>query len=236
MRPDRTINDSTSVSEPATTAVSAAAFGHSIADTHPFRCFIMPGRARTIQACCASLVYYTTLVRSLDAGYSVKRGDVGFLYDTGARELIGVFEARSAPKLQPLPPDYRMERGGRGTKNALAIPLQRKETKIVPVGEELMSSIGLIPEATHTGEVYYPNPVLEGDAAQVLLALFGLADSGIVYPDPESKVAIISGDLKGMYAIVKSIDRAEKMITIELCGVVNPIPLRLPRDAVVFKE
>jgi tetratricopeptide (TPR) repeat protein len=192
------------------------------------RHFIMPGHSRTIDACEEGLVYHTPVQRSVDSGYRIVKGDLGYFYDHGRDSLSGPYIATSAPQFAQLPPDFRSERGSERTKNGLAIFLTAKgSVEIVRNASKILDALGLELEKTHTGEIYLADPVLEGEHAMRFSRLINKSKAGSSRYKPGDYVMIVDGDLKGQRARVKEIDEEMDKIVVELDGVLLPVPIPL---------
>lgn len=200
------------------------------------RYFIMPGLSRIIDACEEGLVYHTPVQRSVDSGYRVVQGDIGYFYDLGRDSLSGPYIATSAPHFAQLPPDPRSERASTHTKNGLAISLTTKASvEIIGNARKILDALGLAPEKTHTGETYLADPMLEGERATRFSRLISKSKAGSSRYKPGEYVTIVDGGIKGQRARVKEIDEEMDKIVVELDGVLLPMPIPL-RIKQVSKE
>lgn len=212
---------------------------HEIAGIHSYtpvngpeeireRYFIMPGHSRTIDTCEESLVFHTPVQRSVDSGYRVVKGDIGYFYDLGRDSLSGPYFAASAPHFAQMPPDHRSERASGHTKNVLAIPLATKgDVRVTDGAGAILESLGFKLMKTHTGELYLPDPVLVGDRAKRFASLVTKKKAREASYSPGEYVMIVDGGFKGQRARVKEIDEEMDKIVVELDGVLLPVPIPL---------
>lgn len=192
------------------------------------RYFIMPGHSSAIDAREESLIYHTPVQRSVDSGYRIVQGDIGYFYDLGRDSLSGPYLATSAPHFAQMPPDPRSERTSAHTKNGLAIPLTSKgRVEIIGNARKILDALGLVPEKTHTGEIYLADPMLEGERAKRFSGLITKPKAGPAHYKPGDYITIVSGGFKGQRARVKEIDEEMGKIVVELDGVLLPVPIPL---------
>jgi tetratricopeptide (TPR) repeat protein len=199
------------------------------------KCFLMPCRGEALEQVTRSGIYVTQVQKGIDAGYNIKKGDIGIVIDVIDNRLIGVFEAAGFPQTRrPIPGNDPIE-FVRSKKNVLSIRLQKpKNPEIIEKASEILKSIKTEILMTRDGEPYITRPLIEGDVCANVLYYFGLAERAVRYPKINDIVQIVKGDLAGAKACVKEFDQKQGTVTIELCDVTIAVPIVLKREMITW--
>lgn len=217
--------------------VSLASFIPSMVPNRYKKCFIMPCYSDEADEILEKKMFTTQVSKSIDAGYSVGKGDAGLIYNVDSDSLVGVFEAHSFPRIGPLMPSFTSARVGKSRKNVLSIAVVPVGSlQSIPNARSIITSLGREVLVSRTSGAFMAKPVFEGEDAAHILYHFGLAPKPVPYPQVGTIVKITGESFKGAEAIVTSIDRERGKITVELCDVVVAVPIELDRDMVELPD
>lgn len=215
--------------------IDLSSFLTSSSATKYERCFLIPCKTEALEQITHSGIYTTQVQRGIDAGYDIKKGDIGIAIDVVQDRLIGVFEASGFPQVRKPMPGRDPIDLVRSKKNILLIRVQKPDTfDIIKDASKILKSIKTEILMSRDGEPYIVSPVLKGDACSNVLYHFGLADKAVRYPEINDIILIAYGDLAGSKACVKGINRKEGTVTVELCDVTIAIPIEVKREMIVL--